>query len=153
MIKFLEYIVEEQVKDKTSSKVAGMYIRTNAIDNSAVRQSIYKQTEKLEEFCKENNIDNIIKYVDIRKSGLSKERPALQKLIEDIKTKKVNAILVTDATKLFRNSIELGNLLLKDYMRNVEIISLDDSVEDFKDLIEFLSNSKIEEEIEETEEI
>lgn len=148
----LEYIVEEQIKNKTSSKVVGMYIRTNATDDTEIRQSIYKQTEELEEFCKENDIDNIIKYVDIRKSGLSKERQALQKLIEDIKKQKVNAILVTDATKLFRNPIELGNLLLKDYMQNIEIISLDDSVEDFKDLIEFLNNSKIEEEIEDKEE-
>lgn len=151
----LEYFVKEKIDDVMRNKVVGLYMRTNATDDSAIENSIYKQTEMLEQYCKENNIVNRIQYVDISKSGLSKDRKALHQMVKDIKNNKINAIIITDATKLFRDPMEIGSFLLKKYMENIQVISLDNSLEGFKCLFETLykTNDTEESEDEDSEEI
>ena len=152
----LEYFVKEKIENNMQNKCVGLYMRTNATDDVAIEYSIHKKTKMLEQYCKENNIMNWIQYVDISKSGLSKNRKALQQMIKDIKAEKVNKIVITDASKLFRNPIEIGNLLLEDYMQNIEIISLDDSLIGFKNFVETLDKINHKAQItedEETEEI
>jgi len=138
----LDYFVKEKISNNIQNKVVGLYMRTNATDDIEIDNSIYKQTRILEQYCKENNIINRIEYVDISKSGLSKDRKALQQMINDIKSKKINTIIVTDVTKLFRNPMDIGKLLLENYMKDIEIISLDYSLEGFKSLFETLNKNK-----------
>lgn len=146
----LDYFIKEKINNNNNNnKVVGLYMRTNATDDVAIDNSIHKQTRILEQYCNENNILNIIEYVDISKSGLSKDRKALQQMINDIKSQKINTIIVTDVTKLFRNPMDIGKLLLENYMKDIEIISLDYSLEGFKSLFETLNkNNHIEEDTE-----
>lgn len=134
-IEQLEDYIEEKIENIEDREVVALYIRTNLVNGDEVNTDIYSQRDKLEEFCKKNNIRNRILYIDIRKSGLDKNRKAMNQMISDIKSKKVNGIIVTDIAKLYRNPSEFINLLFKDFMKNVEVTSLDDSVENFKNLL------------------
>lgn len=134
-IEQLEDCIEEKIENIEDREVVALYIRTNLVNGDEVNTDIYSQRDKLEEFCKKNNIRNRILYIDIRKSGLDKNRKAMNQMISDIKSKKVNGIIVTDIAKLYRNPSEFINLLFKDFMKNVEVTSLDDSVENFKNLL------------------
>lgn len=136
----LNYVVEEQIENKSQSNVVGQYIRVNAEDDDAIRYNISIQKAMLDDYCKNNNIYNIIRYIDIGKSGLTKERQALQKMISDIKANKINAILVKDLARLFRNPIEAEFFLSEDYMEKINVISLDESVENLRMIKEKFSN-------------
>lgn len=149
-IEQLEDYIEEKIENIEDREVVALYIRTNLVNGDEVNTDIYSQRDKLEEFCKKNNIRNRILYIDIRKSGLDKRRKAMNQMISDIKAKKVNGVIVTDISKLYRNPSEFVNLLLQDYMKNIEVTSLDNSVEDFKNILKTIK--KIEYKIQEEDE-
>lgn len=74
----------------------------------------------------------------------------MNQMINDLKSKKVNGVIVADISKLYRNPLEFANLLMQDFMQDVEVISLDDSVEDFKKLLKTIK--EIEQNAQEDEE-
>lgn len=63
---------------------------------------------------KDLNAYNTKEYVDDGYSGTSLNRPALQKLFEDVKIGKVNCIIVKDISRFMRDYITLG-----DYLENI----------------------------------
>lgn len=134
-IEQVEDYVDEKIENTEDKKVVALYMRTNLTNGDEVNSDIYSQRDKLEEFCKKNNIKNRIHYIDVRKSGLDKNRKAMNQMISDIKSKKVNGVVVADISKLYRNPLEFADLLMQDFMQDVEVTSLDDSVEDFKKLL------------------
>lgn len=134
-IEQVEDYVDEKIENTEDKKVVALYIRTNLTNGNEINSDIYSQRDKLEEFCKKNNIKNRIHYIDVRKSGLDKNRKAMNQMISDIKSKKVNGVVVADISKLYRNPLEFADLLMQDFMQDVEVTSLDDSVEDFKKLL------------------
>ncbi len=71
-----------------------------------------------------HNIKNRVHYIDVRKNGLSEDREALDKLIEDIKAGKIKQIVVTDISRLFRNPAKLTSLFENNFMKNVDIVTL-----------------------------
>lgn len=133
-IEQLDYYIEEKINNKLQNKVAGLYIRVGCGNDTGMRYSIDQQRKILDDYCKENHIENRIEYIDIGKSALAKDRKALQKMIEDIKNKKINTIIVKDFARLFRNFIEAKEFLTEDFMENIEIICLDNPTEDFRDI-------------------
>lgn len=138
----LECLIEEKFEDKSQNKVIGQYIRVNTEDEDAIRYNISTQIDMLDGYCKNNNIHNKIRYIDIGKSGLSWERPALERMLDDVKEGKINAILVTHIGKLFRSPIALEQLLSKKFMEDIEIISLDNSVESYNEMRELMNDIK-----------
>lgn len=149
-IEQLEDYTEERIENVEDKKVVALYMRTNLTNGDDVNSDIYSQRNKLEEFCKKNNIKNRIHYIDVRKSGLDTNRKAMNQMINDLKSKKVNGVIVADISKLYRNPLEFANLLMQDFMQDVEVISLDDSVEDFKKLLKTIK--EIEQNAQEDEE-
>ena len=151
-IEQLEDYIEEKIDDIDDKNVVALYLRTNLTNGDEVNSDIYSQRDKLEEFCEKNNIKNKIFYIDVRKSGLDKNRKALRQMINDIKSGKVNEVIVTDISRLSRNPLEVADLLLQDFMKDVEFFSLNDSIENFRNLLETISETqqKVSEEDEET---
>lgn len=133
-IEQLDYHIEEKINNKVEKRIVGLYIRVDCDNDAGMRYSIDLQRKMLDDYCKENHIENRIEYIDIGKSGLAKDRKALQKMIEDIKDKKINTIIVKDFARLFRNFIEAKEFLKEDFMENIEIICLDNSIEDVRDI-------------------
>ena len=124
-IEQLEYYIDEKIENKKQKRAVALYMRTNRVDGDMVNADIYSQRNRLEDYCKKHNITNRVHYIDVRKNGLSEEREALDKLIEDIKAGKIKQIIVTDIARLFRNPTKIASLFENNYMKNVDIITLD----------------------------
>lgn len=131
-IEQLDFYIEEKIKNKLQNKVAAIYIRTNCNDDKGIRYNIDLQRKLLEDYCKQNHIENIVEYIDIGKSANTKDRKAFQQMIDDIKNKKINIIIVKDITRLFRNPIEAKAFLEENFMIDVETKSLDNSIEELR---------------------
>ena len=123
-IEQLDYYIDEKLENKEDNNTVALYMRTNLVNGNEVNDDIYSQKNKLEDYCKKRNMVNKIYYIDVRKSGVSDDRKALNKLIEDLKIGKVKKIIVTDISKLYRDTIKLMPLFSNDYMKNVDIVSL-----------------------------
>lgn len=123
-IEQLDYYIDEKIENKKQKKAVALYMRTNRVDGDMVNADIYSQRDRLEEYCKKHNITNRVYYIDVRKNGLSEDREALDKLIEDIKAGKIKQIVVTDISRLFRNPAKLTSLFENNFMKNVDIVTL-----------------------------
>lgn len=128
----LDFYIEEKIKNKLQNKVAALYIRTNCNDSAGIRYNIDLQRKLLEDYCKNNHIENIVEYIDIGRSANDKDRKAFQQMIQDIKNKKINIVIVKDMARLFRNPIEAKFFLEENFMLDVKIKSLDNSIEELK---------------------
>lgn len=123
-IEQLGYYIDEKIENKKQKKAVALYMRTNRVDGDMVNADIYFQKSRLEEYCQKHNIKNRVHYIDVRKSGISENREALDKLIEDIKAGKIKQIIVTNIERLFRNPVKLTSLLENNFMKNVDIVTL-----------------------------
>ncbi len=112
-IEQLDYYIDEKIENKKQKKAVALYMRTNRVNGDMVNADIYS-----------HNITNRVHYIDVRKNGLSEDREALDKLIEDIKAGKIKQIVVTDISRLFRNPAKLTSLFENNFMKNVDIVTL-----------------------------
>ncbi len=77
----------------------GIYIRLSKED---------EEKEKYLQYIKENKLNFIAEYVDDGVSGTSFDRPAFNKMIEDIEQGKVNMVITKDLSRLGRNYVQSG---------------------------------------------
>ena len=89
--------------------IVAIYLRLSVDDKRVESMSIESQRLLLRKYAEilGDNVE-IIEYVDNGYSGTNFERPAVQQLLNDVKTYKVNCILVKDFSRFGRNSIEVG---------------------------------------------
>ena len=110
---------------------AGIYVRLSKDDERAGESlSIENQKLILTKYVKEQGWNIIDIYVDDGYSGTSFDRPAVQKLLEDAKTGKINLIIVKDLSRFGRNYIQVGQYI--DYIfptYNIRFIALNDNVD------------------------
>ena len=108
------------MKNNAKPKITAEYYRS-AVKN---RKSIKNQKEILKDYAHNQNIENHQHYIDNGFSGSSLERPALKKLINDIKQGKISTVVVSDISRLSRNYMELP-ILEKIFKENgVEFVAL-----------------------------
>jgi site-specific DNA recombinase len=90
----------------------GIYIRVSTEDQAKEGFSINAQKEKLTTYSKINNWHDITYYIDDGLSGKNiNERPNIIKLIDDVKNKKINNILIYKLDRLTRSVKDLINLI------------------------------------------
>jgi DNA invertase Pin-like site-specific DNA recombinase len=84
---------------------AGLYERVSTDEQAKFGFSIKTQIEALEEHCKKNGIKVVDHYTDDGVSGgkAAFKRPAMSRLLEDVKTGKIDVILFTRLDRWFRN--------------------------------------------------
>ncbi len=150
-IEQLDYHIEEKINNKVENRIVGLYIRVGCDNDAGMRYSIDQQRKMLDDYCKKNHIGNRIEYIDIGKSALAKDRKALQKMINDIKIGKIDEIIVTDISKLFRAPLEVANLLEQNFMQEKQITSLNDSEEHFENVLKLMGGTKYKEQQEDDE--
>lgn len=95
-----------------------IYLRLSKEDQGIVARakqqsnSIENQREYIEEFLKSReNIQVVEIYVDDGYSGVNFERPAFQRMLQDIRDKKIDCVIVKDLSRLGRNYIEVGKYI------------------------------------------
>ena len=73
-------------------------------------------------------------YIDDGYTGTNFNRPSFMRMLEDIKTNKVNVVLVKDLSRLGRNYIEVGNYLEHIFPSyNVRFIAINDNIDSYKE--------------------
>lgn len=157
----LEYYIIEKVNDKKNNCIIGEYIRCGLSNDDEVRTNIIEQEKLIKDYCKKNNIKNTIEYIDIKKSGTDNNRMALKQMISDLSNGKIQGIIVKDVSRLYRNLIDIKSFLSKNFIKNIQLHSLDNSIEsfiseekDFQNIIKPLNNDTqmINEDLKESEE-
>lgn len=74
-------------------------------------------------------------YVDDGFSGTDFDRPGFQRMMEDMKDKNINCIIIKDLLRLGRNHYEAGNYIEKVFpLFNIRFISINDRIDSYKDL-------------------
>ena len=90
---YLRLSKEEFSNEKESNSICN---QREIIDNYLVGHKEYKLVDY---------------YIDDGYSGANFERPEFERMLEDIKSKKINVIIIKDLSRLGRNYIETGNFL------------------------------------------
>lgn len=138
-------VVCTQEVSSANYKVAA-YLRLSQEDGDKdVSDSIISQKNIIENKVKElgNEFAIVDFYIDDGYTGLNTNRPAFQKMLKDIESKKVNTIITKDLSRLSRNSFE-ANYYIELYFleRNIRYISVLDNIDTYlknsnNDMIQF----------------
>lgn len=123
-------------ESKTPLWRVALYIRLSREDEEekVESNSITNQRTLLMEYVK-NNDEFVIYdvYVDDGYSGTDFNRPGFQRLLNDMKDGKFNAIIVKDLSRLGRNYIEVGNYIEQIFpLFKIRFISINDMIDSFK---------------------
>lgn len=91
------------------------YMRLSREDGDKVESdSISNQRELIKDYLsRHKELKFVSEYVDDGHSGVSFERPAFQRMMEDVRAGKVNCIIVKDLSRFGRNYIETGRYMEK----------------------------------------
>ena len=111
---------------------AVIYIRLSEADEGksyeSESESITNQRNLLMNFVKEKGFIFVGEYVDDGYSGTNFERPGFTKMIEDIKNKMVNLVIVKDLSRLGRDHVITGYYIENFFPENnVRFISLQEN--------------------------
>ena len=90
----------------------GIYIRLSKEDEEKEKysesESVQNQRTLLMQYIKENKFNFVAEYVDDGVSGTSFDRPAFNKMIDDIEQGKINMVITKDLSRLGRNYVQSG---------------------------------------------
>ena len=97
-------------KEKNKDIRAAAYLRLSIEDgDKAESNSIGNQRELIRDFAAERpGLHLVEEYADDGYTGTNFERPGFKRMMEDIKSGKINCIIVKDLSRLGRNYIEMG---------------------------------------------
>ena len=84
----------------------GIYVRVSTDDQKENGFSIDSQLRMLKEYCDKNNYDIIGVYDDGGYSGKTLMRPAMQKLLKDIKDHKLDRLVAVKTDRLSRSNLD-----------------------------------------------
>ena len=114
----------------------GVYLRLSSDDgDKSESNSIGNQRSLIKRYISnEKELKIIDYYIDDGYSGTTFDRPDFERMIRDIRTNKIDCIIVKDLSRLGRNYIEVGNYIEKEFPRySVRFIAINDNVDSFKD--------------------
>ena len=116
---------------------AGIYIRLSQEDKNkkyeSDSESVTNQKDLLREYCLKKGFNLIDEYVDDGYSGTNFDRPGFQSMLEDIKNKKINCVVVKDLSRLGRDHVMTGYYIETFFPENnIRFISILESYDSFK---------------------
>ena len=108
-----------------------LYIRLSKEDESeGPSESVTNQKSLLNEFVQQHRLSVYDTYIDDGWSGTSFNRPAFQRMIGDVETKKVNMVITKDLSRLGRDYIMTGHYMERYFPeKRVRYISLLDGID------------------------
>ena len=87
-------------------KIAGIYIRVSTDDQRDNGYSIDSQLRMIKEYCEKNEYDIVDVYNDVGHFGKDLMRPEMQRLLKDIKSKKIDKLVAIKVDRLTRNNYD-----------------------------------------------
>lgn len=111
---------------------AGLYIRLSREDgDKAESESVGSQKAILERFIFEHPEINLYDtYIDDGWSGTDFDRPAFQRMLADVTSKKLNCVIVKDLSRFGRNYVEAGKYLETVFpLFKIRFISVNDNID------------------------
>jgi len=110
---------------------AALYIRLSKEDDSeSESQSVANQRSMLRDFSQKQMLFVHDEYIDDGYSGGNYDRPAFNRLIDDIESKKVNMVITKDMSRLGRDYIQTGYYMERYFPeKQVRYISLLDGID------------------------
>lgn len=116
-----------------SSFQTAIYTRISRDKKEKPSDSIENQIALCESYIKKNDGHNLVGiYKDISKTGTEFDRPDFEKLMEEVRTGKVNCIVVKDLSRFGRNYTELGNFIEKIFpFLGIRFIAVNDNLDTF----------------------
>lgn len=115
--------------------LVGIYTRRSFDDNEDFESNtIINQKSLINNYIsKESNMKIIDYYVDDGYTGTDFNRLAFQEMMNDIKEKRINTIIIKDLSRLGRNHLEVGRYIEDIFpIYNIRIIAINDNVDSFK---------------------
>lgn len=117
---------------------AGIYTRLSSERKEEWREkssSIETQVLCCKEYALKENIKVVNLYTDYEYSGTNFERPQFQAMMQDIRDRKINCILIRDLSRLGREYLEMGRLIDKVFpFLGVRFISVNDKLDTVKNI-------------------
>lgn len=110
----------------------GIYIRLSKEDSDKVieSESITNQRNIILAYLKENKLALAGEYVDDGVSGTTFDRPAFNRLIDDIEDGKINMVITKDLSRLGRDYIQSGYYVEQYFpMKRVRYVSILDNID------------------------
>lgn len=87
----------------------------------------------------ENEFEFINEYVDENYTGLNFNRPAFQRMLEDIKNGLINCVICKDLSRFGRDYIEAGHYLEKEFPKyKIRFIAINDNIDSYKQSYDLL---------------
>ena len=88
------------------TKRTGIYVRVSTDDQRDNGYSIDSQLRTIKEYCEKNGYDIVDIYNDAGHSGKDLIRPQMKRLIDDIKSKKLDKLVAIKVDRLTRNNYD-----------------------------------------------
>lgn len=114
---------------------AALYVRLSREDGDKEESdSVVNQKDLLQQFVSlEPDIMVYDIYMDDGWSGTNFERPDFIRMMNDIKEKKVNCVIVKDLSRFGRNYIDVGQYIEKAFpLMDIRFVSITDNLDSFK---------------------
>lgn len=109
---------------------AGLYARLSLeSEENRERNTIENQMELLKSFAAgKNDIEAVSEYYDISRTGTDFDRPGFSEMMQDIRDRKINCVIVKDLSRLGRNYVDAGNYIERVFpFFHVRFISVNDN--------------------------
>lgn len=112
------------MKGATKIKAAG-YPRVSTEDQAREGHSLGEQADKIRKLCEFKDYELVEMYEEPGKSAKDTNRPAFQKMIKDVKSGKINKIIIYKLDRLTRSIKDLETIcaLLEEYDCSLESIA------------------------------
>lgn len=129
----------EKKSEKIERKVfkAGIYTRLSNERTEEWREKSYSietQILSCKEYALKENIDVLEVYTDYEYSGTNFERPSFQNMMQDIRDRRINCVIIRDLSRLGREYLEMGRLIDKVFpFLGVRFISVNDKLDTVKE--------------------
>ena len=102
------------VKKPSKTYSVGIYARLSVDSNDRKNESIETQIEIAKAFmAKQDDMVLFDCYTDIGKTGTNFERDGFERMMRDVRTRKIDCIIVKDLSRFGRNHVETGNYIEK----------------------------------------
>jgi site-specific DNA recombinase len=128
----LNYVIKAfgtigKLKEAKKMKV-GLYLRVSTLQQ-VDKESLSNQESRLKAYCKANGYQIYRIYKDAGVSAKDTKRPALESLLQDIRNKKIEAVIVTKLDRITRSLRDLIKLLELFQTYGVKFISISQNLD------------------------